>query len=143
MSEAYVAAIEGWYSLGNQPHLIGQRCSDCGTYFFPPTAGQCRNPACQSGQLDSVPLSREGRIWSYTDACYPPPTPYVAADPFEPFVIAAVELEREQMVILGQVVAGMTVQDLQVGLPVELTLETLHRERDSARQIWKWRPCAA
>ena len=55
----------------------------------------------------------EGRIWSYTDARYQPPPPYVAADPYVPFCLAAVELAAEKLVVMGQVVGGVTVDDLR------------------------------
>lgn len=138
------AAIEGWYSLdADRPHLIGSRCTACDTYFFPRQETYCRNPACEGSEFDEVPLSREGTLWSYTNACYQPPQPYVAADPFEPFAIAAVQLEKEQMVILGQVVTGISVEDLQVGMPMELALETLHESDEGAKVIWKWQPAGA
>ena len=40
---------------------------------------------------------------------------------------AAVQLEREQMVVLGQVVEGVGVEDLKVGMPVELVLERIQQ----------------
>jgi uncharacterized OB-fold protein len=52
----------------------------------------------------------------------------VAPEPFVPFAIAAVELEKERMTILGQVVSGVDVDALRVGMPVELVLETLYRD---------------
>ena len=87
-----VAAIEGWCTLDDPPHLLGSRCRSCGSYFFPRLSTFCRNPACEGTAFEDVELSRTGRIWSYTNACYQPPPPYVAADPFVPFAIAAVEL---------------------------------------------------
>ncbi len=48
--------------------------------------------------FDEVELSRTGTIWSYTNACYKPPAPFVAADPHVPYAIAAGQLEKEQMV---------------------------------------------
>ena len=55
-------------------------------------------------------------MWSYTDARYQPPPPYVpGAEPYEPFALAAVELEAEGLVVLGQVAAGYGVVDLTVG----------------------------
>ena len=56
-----------------------------------------------------------------------PPEPFVAPDPFLPFTIAAVELEKEKMIVLGQVVAGVDVAELAVGMPIELVLETLYQ----------------
>lgn len=134
------AAIEGWHTMGAKPHLIGTRCEDCGTYFFPPQSAYCRNPQCESTEFREVELSRTGHIWSYTNAGYQPPAPFVAPDPFVPFAIAAVQLEREQMVVLGQVVAGVGVEQLQVGMPVELVLEPLHETEDEIKVTWKWRP---
>ncbi len=135
-----VAAIEGWYTLDDPPHLLGSRCRSCGSYFFPRLATFCRNPACEGSAFEDVELSRTGRIWSFTNACYQPPPPYVAADPFVPFAIAAVELATERMIVLGQVVAGVDVTQLKVGMPVELVLETLYAEGATDKVVWKWKP---
>jgi uncharacterized protein len=138
-----VAAIEGWYTLDDAPHLLGSRCLSCGSYFFPRLNTFCRNPACEGSQFADVRLSRTGRIWSYTNACYQPPPPYVAAEPFVPFAIAAVELAEERMIVLGQVAAGIDVAQLKVGMPVELVLETLYSEGTTDKVVWKWKPQVA
>lgn len=136
-------AIEGWYSLDpEQPHLIGAQCKHCGSYYFPKQLSYCKNPGCDSTEFEDVPLSRRGKIWSYTNACYQPPEPYVAAEPYTPFSIAAVELDKEQMIVLGQVVAGIQPDDLKVGQEVELVLDTLHDSEEGEKVIWKWRPVA-
>lgn len=138
-----VPAIEGWYTMDPQaPHLIGSRCSGCGTYFFPRQDTYCRNPDCDCSEFEEVELSRTGKIWSYTNACYQPPQPFVAADPFEPYALAAVELEKEQMVILGQVADELGVDSLRVGMEMELVLQPLHEDEDDIKVTWKWRPVA-
>lgn len=138
-----VPAIEGWYTMDEaQPHLLGSRCTSCGSYFFPKQRQFCRNPACEGTEFEDVPLSRTGKIWSYTNASYQPPEPYVSADPFVPFAIAAVELQKERMIVLGQVVSGTGVESLRVGMPMELVLETLHKEGETEKVIWKWKPLA-
>ena len=138
------AAIEGWYTLDeDNPQLLGSRCDKCGTYFFPKQFTYCRNPNCDSTDFTEVPLSNKGKLWSYTNACYKPPEPFVAPDPFEPYAIAAVELEEEQMVILGQVITGVGVEALKVGMPVRLVLEVLHEDEDGEKLVWKWKPEAA
>lgn len=137
------AAIDGWYSLdAEQPHLIGAQCDSCGTYYFPKTISYCRNPTCDSESFSELPLSRSGKIWSYTNACYQPPEPFVADEPFEPYAIAAVELDKEKMIVLGQVIKGVSVDQLKVGQPVELALEALHEDEESIKITWKWRPQA-
>ncbi len=133
-------AIEGWFTLEDPPQLIGSRCRVCGSYFFPRLSGFCRNPACESGEFEEVRLSRTGRIWSYTNACYQPPPPYVSPQPFVPFAIAAVELAEERMIVLGQMAAGVEVAQLRVGMPVELILESLYSDADGEHLVWKWRP---
>jgi uncharacterized OB-fold protein len=136
-------AIEGWFTTGPEPALIGSRCTGCGCVFFPRTAGEgdfCRNPVCDSEAFEEVELSRRGRVWSYTDAQYQPPPPYIpVSDPFEPFALAAVELP-EGLVILGQVAAGYGVRDLRVGQEAELVVETLYTDDDAERTIWRWKP---
>jgi uncharacterized OB-fold protein len=130
-------AIEGWFTTGDEPALVGTRCRACGTVFFPRETGFCRNPRCNSTDLDETELSRRGRVWSYTDARYQPPPPYVPrTDPYEPFALAAVELEDEGLVVLGQVADGYGVDDLSIGTPVELVVEPL----DDSSLIWRWKP---
>ncbi|HET6665190.1 MAG TPA: OB-fold domain-containing protein [Acidimicrobiales bacterium] len=135
-------AVEGWFTGGDAPALLGTRCRACGTVFFPRETAFCRNPACAGEEFDEVPLSRTGTVWSYTDARYQPPPPYVpATDPYEPFALAAVALEDEGLVVLGQVAAGYGVDDLTVGAPVELVVEPLHTDADgTVRTIWRWKP---
>jgi len=89
------------------------------------------------------PALRRGKLWSFTDNRYPPPKPYVAPEPFEPYAVAAVELEREKMVVLGQVVKGVACADLRAGMEMELVLDTLYRDGENDVVTWKWRPCDA
>lgn len=139
-----VPAVEGLLELGEQPHLVGRRCTTCGTYLFPFVPVACPNPGCAGTDFEEVALSRSGRIWSFTDARYQPPPPYVAGDTFEPFAIAAVELAAEGLVVLGQVAAGFTVDDLDVGMEVELATEPLFRDPDGTEHmVWRWRPAGA
>ncbi len=136
---------EGWFTLDeHEPVLLGQQCTTCRTYAFPQAAHGCPNPACDGTDFDEVPLSRRGTIWSYTDARYQPPPPYVVpTDEHEPFAIAAVELADEGMVIMGQVVAGVAVADLRVGQEMELVVDVLFSDDDTDHMIWKWKPVDA
>ena len=129
--------LPGWFTLDEQtPHLLGARCKACGTYYFPKQISFCRNPACSSEAFEEVQLSRSGKLWSWTNACYAPPEPFLAADPYEPFAIAAVELEREKMVVLGMVVRGVGVESLKLGMNMELKLQPL----TDGKLTWAWSP---
>jgi uncharacterized OB-fold protein len=134
-------AIEGWFTADPEPALLGTRCTACGTVFFPRAEGFCRNPACLGKELVEHRLSRRGRIWSFTDARYQPPPPYVpTTDPFEPFAIVAVELADEAMIVLGQAPAGIGVDELAVGMEVELVVDELFTDAHGTRTVWKWSP---
>jgi len=135
--------LEGWFTTAGRPALIGSRCSACGSYYFPKLDTLCRNPACDSMQFETVELSRTGKLWSYTNAGYQPPQPYVAAEPFAPFAIAAVELERERMIVLGQVAQGVGVEALRAGMAMELIVEPVpDASAPEGRLVWKWKPAA-
>lgn len=136
-----VAAVDGWFTLDDaDPRLLGNRCTRCGSYFFPKASGLCRNPGCDGTEFEEAPLSNRGTVWSFTTNHYPPPAPYVAADPFEPFSVAAVELPREKMVVLGQVADGVDPAALRVGDEVQLVLGTLFEDDDHEYVVWKWKP---
>ncbi|MFF0594542.1 Zn-ribbon domain-containing OB-fold protein [Streptomyces antibioticus] len=143
--------VAGWFTEGGDGsgfRLLGTRCSACGAVFFPREDASCRNPGCGGGDLEEVPLSRRGRIWSYTDSRYRPPSPYVTNPelPWEPYALIAVELEAERIVVLGQAVPGVTVADLAVGMEVEVVPGVLHEDPEGPEDsgttwtTWQWRP---
>lgn len=132
--------IEGWFTTGDAPALLGSKCTSCATVFFPRTSGFCKNPACSGEEFAETELSRRGHIWSYTDAQYQPPPPYIpSTDPYVPFALAAVELP-EGLVVLGQVADGYGVDDIKVGDEVELVIETLYTDETGERTTWRWKP---
>jgi uncharacterized OB-fold protein len=139
MAKTQVPAVEGLFTMGAEPRLIGGKGRTRGSYFFPKDmAGG--DPACfGDDERDEVLLSRTGKVWSYTTSSYPPPLPFVVTtEPFEPVVIAAVHLEPENLVVCGQMMPGIDVEDLAVGLDVELKLDTLYEDDEHEYLVWKW-----
>lgn len=144
--------MAGWFTTpaagdADQPQLIGAKCVKCATYVFPPRATGCPNPHCDSDALEPAPLSRRGKVWSYTENRYAPPLPFKAPDPFEPYALAAVELEAEGLVVLGQVAEGVLATDLQVGMEMQLELGTLYTDTDDDGNtvdhlVYVWAPAA-
>ncbi|WP_327089062.1 Zn-ribbon domain-containing OB-fold protein [Nonomuraea sp. NBC_01738] len=127
-------AIDGWFAIeDDDTHLIGTRCADCGTIAFPPRPGFCRNPHCSGENQEEHRLPRRGTVWSYTNACYPPPPPFATAEPYTPVTLAAVELAEAGLIVLGQV-SGLTVDDLRIGMEVELT----HGALADGPLVWMW-----
>ena len=143
MTKTLTPAVDGWFTVDEQPALIGNRCISCGTVFFPRASILCRNPDCNGAEFSDQRLSRRGTVWSYTDAQYEPPPPYVPRGEHRPFAIAAVELAAEGLVVLGQVADGFGVSDLSVGMVVELVVEELFSDEDTTYLIWRWRPVTA
>ena len=144
MTKNRVPAIEGWFTLDDSnPQLLGLRDPESNTYFFPKDVSVSRAPGHSQAKLEEVALSRTGKLWSYTTNHYKPPAPYVSADPFEPYTVAAVELGKERIVILGQLADEVDPTDLQVGQEMEVTLGTLYEDDENEFLVWKWKPVAA
>jgi len=64
---------------GSPPFLKGYRCKKCNKLWFP-RLSYCMDPECWSEELEGVPLSRKGKIYTCVDIYIGPPgipTPYV------------------------------------------------------------------
>jgi uncharacterized OB-fold protein len=143
MATPRVPAVDGWFTTDEaEPHLIGTRGAETGSYFFPPNVAVSANPTAPFETREPVELSRRGRVWSWTTNHYPPPEPYVAPDPFVPYTVVAVELAAEQMVVLGQLAPHVDPEALEVGMEVELVLGTLFEDDEAVYTIWQWVPAS-
>jgi uncharacterized OB-fold protein len=67
----------------------------------------------------------------------------VAPDPFVPYTVLAVELEEEQMIVLGPLVPDADPAGLAAGTEVELVLGTLYEDDDHEYVVWQWKPVSA
>jgi uncharacterized OB-fold protein len=146
MARERIPVAEGWFTTDTGDpedfRLLGTRCRTCGSVFFPRRDDYCGNPACDGTELDVTPLSRRGRVWSYTDVRYRPPAPYVSdpGRPWEPCTLVAVELAAERMVVLGQAAPGVGAADLAVGTEVEVVPGVLNEDEAHIWTTWHWRP---
>ena len=48
------------------------------------------------------------------------------------------ELEKEKIVICGQMMPGIELSDLDVGARVKLALDTLYADAENEHIVWKW-----
>ena len=117
---------------GTAGTLLGMRCLDCSVYVF----GQavfCQ--ACTSDKLESVDLSRQGTLYSYTIVRVPP-----EGWPGQvPYVLGEVELP-EGPHVLAEVVE-VEESDLKIGLNVELALREVQAQgSEQSRVVYKWAP---
>jgi uncharacterized OB-fold protein len=136
-----VPAAEGWFTMDEaQPQLVGARGVTSGSYFWPTALAVSGNPTRPGEEREPALLSRRGRLWSWTTNHYAPPEPYVSPDPFVPYTVCAVELETEQMVVLGQLATGADTEQLEVGMPMELVLGPLYEDDEHEYVVWQWAP---
>jgi len=105
---------EGLFTLPSgpdeQPALIASESN--GRLSFPP-------------KPDGTPylLKRQGTLWSFTSQNFRPPAPYDGNDTtetFQPYLVGYVELERE--LIVESRLTDCTIDQLELGLPMELRL---------------------
>lgn len=110
------------------PRLVGGRSTETGRIVFPMPEGG------EAARYESVPLKREGRLWSYTVQRFPPKSPpYIGPnDPanFKPFALGYVELDGE--VIVETRIETEDFEALKVGLPMELTMIEFARDETGA-----------
>ena len=104
-----------YWEAAQEGRLEVQRCRACGFHQFPPDL-LCRR--CQSEQLEFVPLSGRGRIYSY--AVYT--RSFSEAFP-APYVLALVDLADAPEVRLMTNVVETPVDQLVVDMDVEVTFE--------------------
>lgn len=142
MGKKKVPAVEGMFTMdAANPTLIGGKSRSSGSYYFPKDLAGNNPEAASNESREEVVLSREGKVWSYTSADYPPALPYIITEePFKPFVIAAVELEKEGMVICGQMMPGIQISDMEVGMNVQVALDVLYEDGEYQYMVWKWEP---
>jgi uncharacterized OB-fold protein len=141
MAKTRVPAAEGWFTMDEAaPQLVGARGTDSGSYFWPTAIATSGNPNAPAEPREEALLSRRGRLWSWTTNHYAPPEPYVSPDPFVPYTVCAVELEAEQMVVLGGLATGADPSVLEVGMEMELVLGPLYEDDEHEYVVWQWAP---
>lgn len=110
-----------------EPALLGSQCPDCETVSFP-QSNVCGNPGCNHEEPpDEITLSRTGTLYSYTIHHTPLKEPFEFHSP--PFGVGTVELPEGI-----NVVSKLSTSDdnaLEIGMPVELSVETLYEEGDT------------
>ncbi len=116
--------------------LLGQRCRQCQVCVFGP-AIFCQ--ACSSDDLESVQLSRQGTLYSFTVVRVPP-----AGWPGKvPYTLGEVELP-EGPHVLAEIIDSEPEQ-LKLGMPMELALERVavaesNQGSGKVLAVYKWRP---
>ena len=146
VTKTRVPAVDGLFTeVDGVAHLIGAKTPDRESYFFLPTC-----PAWRAVTGRRRRRTRRGAAVEHRHGLELHHELLCAAasvrrqhDPYEPITIAAVKLEREQMVVLGQCTQGITPDDLEIGMEMELYIDVLNEDDEHEYTVWKWRPRGA
>ena len=116
-------------------HLAGTKCKDCGEVTFG-TYETCS--ACASENVEHVPLSREGTLWTYTIVYHCPPGQYRGPkDPFIPFGEGLVELPDGVRVLS---VLDCDIDKIQIGMKLKFDPYPLYVNEDGEEVVaWKFK----
>lgn len=118
---------EGLFENGDDgPRLIGSRCADCGTRYFPQSLS-CRNPDCRDKRVERAALPDRGTLHSYTVQHYRPPALF-RMDDWSPYAIGAVDLGGG-LQVMGML-TGISLDRIEIGMPMRLMLEPLYANED-------------
>ncbi len=104
---------KSFWEAADREEFIGQKCSDCGKFRFPPRP-MC--PHCHSLKREEVRLSGRGTVYTWAVPRHPPPFGFR-----EPPVIAVIALEEGIRMVSN--VVGVKVEDMQHDMPVEVTFD--------------------
>ena len=134
-----IPGAEGIFTWpSDEPHLIGGRCKSCGTYYFPKYY-VVHKPGCKEREIEEIPLSRKGKLDTYTVQYYPPPPPFITTVPFVPYAIGWVALP-EGIAVAG-IITDCKIEDIKQHMNLELVIEKAWEEEDGTEVLtWKWRP---
>lgn len=135
MSEQSIPCVAGLFGKEGGDHVLGSRCRSCKTPYFPRTP-VCRNPDCTNSQTEDCRFGGRGVVWSYSTADFAPPPPHKFDPPFKPYLIGVVDLDNG-LRLVGQICGP--VDAIKVGAPVELVIDTLYHEGETARTTWKFK----
>ena len=109
-----------FWGAAKRHELVMQRCLNCGRSRYP-LAELC--PACLSSQVEWARVSGRGKVYSwivYHRAFHPA----FAQD--VPYAVALIELEEGPRLFSN--IVGGKLEDLRIGMPVEVTFEDVTPE---------------
>jgi uncharacterized OB-fold protein len=103
---------------------MGSQCRDCSEISLGERQ-TCSN--CGGGNLTEVPLSRRGKLWTYTVIRHKPPGDYKGPDPFVPFGLGLVELP-EGIRVLSPIRCDL--ERMKVGMELEMEVHPLYTDEN-------------
>ncbi len=115
--------------------LLGSQCPKCHEVGLGKRE-TCSN--CGEANLEQIPLSRRGKLWTYTVIRHKPPGDYKGPDPFVPFGLGLVEMP-EGIQVLSPLQCEP--ERLKVGMEMELEVYPLYLDENGNEVLaFRFRP---
>jgi uncharacterized OB-fold protein len=104
------ALTKPFWDAAKKNQLVLQRCNTCSNLFFYPREA-C--PSCLSAELEWVPVSGSGRVYSYT-IVHQPQHPAFEQD--SPYIFAMIQLEEGPRMVSN--VVDCQLDQVKIDMPV-------------------------
>lgn len=118
-----------------QVRLIGSKCKNCSEISFGKRQ-TCSN--CGGENLEEIPLTRKGKLWTYTVIRHKPPGDYKGPDPFIPFGLGLVEIP-EGIRVLSPIQCDL--ERINVGMELEMEVYPLYTDENKNEVMaFRFRP---
>ena len=108
-------------SLGEEAHLIGSKCTNCGDVFFP-KRDFCYG--CGEARMKETPLSSKGKLYTWTIVRQDPPGALVKA----PYVLGRIQLPEG--VFVNTVLTDCDFGEIKTGTEWEMVIEKVSEDAD-------------
>jgi uncharacterized OB-fold protein len=123
-------------------HLLGGRCTECGTVRFPRRTS-CGH--CQNATIEEELLPRHGTVWTWTTQSFLPKAPYAGPETeldFQGYVVGYVDLPGACMVQTRiDVPAAKAAEAAAIGTEVEsVAIEFTRAPDGTAIHTYAFRP---
>lgn len=122
-----------FWSAAREHRLVIQRCSQCSSLRFYPSAG-CHNCGCP--EFTWVDMSGRGRVYSWIVVRRTVDTAWKQR---VPFVSAIIELEEQKGLLVPGLLTGIAPEGVQADMEVQVWFEDMTPEISLPR----WKPLAA
>ena len=122
-----------WRLREQRYQLIGNRCVNCGSKFFPPRR-VCTE--CRGTEFEPFQFSGKGVLYSYTTLRQPP----AGFETQAPYPVGMIKLDEGPMVEAQ--LTDLNPDELEVGLRVEMVTRKLREDGEAGLIIYgyKFRP---
>jgi len=129
------ALVKYWRDEKWELPLYGMRCNKCGTLQYP--IGRCCAVCGERDDHEDVKLARKGEVFSYTHDYLVGPG-NLPADGINATTRAVVDLEDGCRLFLEM--ADREIDEVDIGMPVELTFRLFNQKSNYRYYAWRARP---